>query len=149
MQPSSMMRSPSPAFKPVVSVSSTTRRIRLSLIRRAEPCKGPVPSVAVAVAVDVRADDRSGGAAYRAAGAVHEPQPHQADEEAAGRGRGRHGRQRGMQLPRAPRAPVDLCELARELGAAAALAVELAPQLAHVLALEGHDAEGFARRRVI
>src|SRR5215831_8081798 len=125
MQPISMMRSPSPAFRPVVSVSSTTRRIARSLSGTRRAVKS-----AAAVAVDVRADDRVGGAAHRPAGAVHEPHPHQPDEEAAGRGSGDPRAQARAQLPRAPGALVDLRQLAGELAAARALAVELSPELA-------------------
>src|SRR5262252_2427139 len=119
MQPISMMRSPSPAFRPVVSVSSTTRRIARSL----SGAKRGVKSAAVAV--DVRADDRVRAAAYRPASAVHEPHPHQPDEEAARRRSGDPRRQTRPQLARPPGALVDLGEPAGELAAARALAFEL------------------------
>src|SRR5262249_24102782 len=109
-----------------------------------------VKSAAVAaIAVDVRLDDRASRATHRPAFFVHEPQPHQADEEAARRGRRRHGREAWTQLARALGAPVDLREGAGELGAAAALAVELATELADVFALESHYPEGFARGGVV
>src|SRR5262252_4558716 len=120
MQPISMMRSPRPAFRPVVSVSSTTRRIarRLSGARR-----GVKSAAALPIAVDVRPDDRVRGRADRAARPVHEPQPDQADEKAAGRERRRGRREPAAELSGASGPLVDARELAGELVAAVALAV--------------------------